>query len=51
MLQQAGSSLSTYVMGLLKDMLASTVQAAKSLVSLALVPFLQLLFPEGLADP
>lgn len=44
MLQQAGSSLSTYVMGLLKDMLASTVQAAKSLVSLALVPFLSFYF-------
>lgn len=31
-------------MGLLKDMLASTVQAAKSLVSLALVPFLSFYF-------
>ena len=44
MLQQAASSLSSYIMGLLKDMLASTVQAAKSLVSLALVPFLSFYF-------
>ena len=44
MLQQAASSLSSYIMGLLKDMLASTVLAAKSLVSLALVPFLSFYF-------
>ena len=47
MLQQAASSLSSYIMGLLKDMLASTVQAAKSLVSLALVPFLSFYLPEA----
>lgn len=40
MLQQGTSSMSTYVMGFLKTMVTSTVQAARSLVNLALVPFL-----------
>ena len=44
MLQQGTRSMNTYVMGFLKAMVASTVQAARSLVNLALVPFLSFYF-------
>lgn len=44
MLEQGASSLSTTLLGFLKDMLTGTVQMARSLASLVLVPFLSFYF-------